>query len=148
MRKFAIVVAALMGTTACIPIPMWRQATVRPALELTLTTHEGKPAPEVEVRIRRFISGPPPDTETHRWIDASDAEGKLVLEALEQQERYAPLMMHGVNWYAWQICADHPKYGVATHRIGGTQPLMPAQTVALQLDPQVPGCDWTPMSPP
>ncbi len=45
---------------------MWRDVTVQPALDLTLTTHEGKPAPEVEVRIRRFVSRPPRDTETHR----------------------------------------------------------------------------------
>ncbi len=57
-------------------------------------------------------------------------------------------MMHGVNGYAWQICAEHPKHGVATHRLGGTQPLVPAQTQALQLDTQVPSCERTAMPPP
>ena len=96
---------------------------MRPELHLVLETHEGKRAPGVEVLARRFVSGPPPDTETHRWKAISDIHGTVSFKAIEASEPHMPLMMHGVNWYSWQICASHPKYGVATYQHDARQPV-------------------------
>ena len=125
---------------ACIPLPLPRQVSVRPQLDIVANTASGEPVMGAEIRVRRFISGPPPDTETHRWEAATGVDGRLLLSAIEARESYMPLMMHGVNWYSWDVCASHPTLGVATHTVHGTQPVMEPVAVPLVLDPAVTSC--------
>lgn len=148
MVRKLLAVAALVGLgAACCPIPVPRRATVRPDLTVTVVDAAGQPVANAAVRVRRFISGPPPETETHRWTATTDAAGAVHLDAIEQTETTLPLMMHGVVWYGWQVCAVGPgpaggAVGSADHLHHAGSPIEPPVAVALRLDPSRPDCAW------
>lgn len=110
MRAAVAVVGAavgLVGLGACCPIPIDREVTVRPQLHLTVEGSDGAPVVGATITARRLIVGPPPLTETARWTGNTGPGGKVVLAELKATEPHMPLMMHGVNWYGWQVCAEH-----------------------------------------
>ena len=145
MRRGAALaaLAGLIGVgAACCPIPLTRDVTVRPQLALEVRTHEGKPADGVDLTVRRLVTGPPPLTETERWTATTGPDGRVRLDAIERRERYAPLMMHGVNWYGWEVCAEHPKYGSGSARHDGTAPVVGPVSLTIDLDTSRADCGW------
>lgn len=137
----------MAATTACCPVPVYRDVSVRPDLTVTVVDAAGQPVPGAAVRVRRFISGPPPATETHRWTGATDEAGTLHLDAIAQREPSMPLMMHGVNWYGWQVCAVAAT-GSAGETHHGRTPVEPPVALQLTLDPAAPDCAWEPWTGP
>lgn len=79
--------------------------------------------------------------ETHRWTVTADASGAATLDAIEQSEPYMPLMMHGVEWYAWEVCAEHGG-GAASVRHSASTPVEPPVMLSIVVDPAKPDCGW------
>lgn len=144
VRALGVAGVLLVGT-ACCPIPVPRQVTVRPALTVTVVDASGRPA-DATLTVRRYVSGPPPDTETHRWT-APAPGGHATLDGIEQSETMLPLMMHGVPWYSWQICAVGPA-GAASTTVDATAPIHPTASVSLTLDAAATDCGWRDMTGP
>jgi hypothetical protein len=130
---------AVLG--ACCPIPLKRQVSVRPELTVTVADADGAPVAHAAVLVRRITNGPPPTRETHHWTTATDATGTVVLDAIEESETYLPLMMHGVEWYAWEVCVRDTR-GVGTAQHSGRTPVEPPVVVPITLDPGRTDCEW------
>ncbi|MCA9491530.1 MAG: hypothetical protein KC656_19820 [Myxococcales bacterium] len=135
MRRLLLVMGGLALGTACCPIPVPRKVSVRPRIEVTVVDADGNPVPGAALTLGRWIEGPPPETEVDRWTEAADAVGKHVFDAIEATESTMPLMMHGVPWYGWRLCAEAPELGAGTWELAATQPVMAPATARVTLVP-------------
>lgn len=120
---------------ACCPIPVPRRVSVRPRLEVEVVDGAGAAVPGATLTLGRWIEGPPPDTEVDRWTATTDPSGRHVFDAIEATESAMPLMMHGVPWYGWRLCAESPGLGAGTWELGATQPVMGPATATITLVP-------------
>lgn len=143
MRVFRILAvgAGLLASAACCPIPVSRAVSERPDLTVEVFDSSGLPAAGATVTVRRAIVGPPPKTETHRWTTTTDLHGRAHLPAIEVRETTLPLMMHGVPWYGWQVCASTPD-GAATFLHEAGAPVEPPVALRLRLGPLAADCAW------
>ncbi|MCB9688262.1 MAG: carboxypeptidase regulatory-like domain-containing protein [Alphaproteobacteria bacterium] len=135
MRRLLLVAAGLGVGTACCPIPVPRRVSVRPRIEVTVTDADGRAVSGATLTLARWIEGPPPDTEVDRWSATTDPAGQHVFDAIEATESAMPLMMHGVPWYGWRLCAEAPGLGAGTWELGATQPVMGPTTAGVTLVP-------------
>lgn len=129
--RLAAAAALLAGLAACCPIPLSRAITVRPELSVQVVDASGAGAP-ARVRIARRTAGPPPDTELEVWWAETDAQGAVVVPRIDGTDTIMPLMMHGVTWYAWELCAEGVG-GVARTEVYATAPEHPSAAVRLEL---------------
>ena len=126
-------VAAVIGIgTACCPIPVPRQVSVRPRFEVSVVDAAGAGVPGATVTLMRRIEAPPPDEEIARWTATTDPAGLAVFDALEATEGTYPLMMHGVVFYGWVACAES-SLGAGSVSVPSTQAVMPPQAVRVVL---------------
>ena len=145
MRQWAYGVLAVAILAACCPIPLSRDITERPGIEVVVSSPDGKLVDQSKVTVRRYISGPPPATERNRWHEVTADDGVALFPEIVVSEIYLPLMMHGVNWYSWQVCAEHPTLGSASETHNGGQPMESRFKMNLVLDPAKKDCGWEEM---
>lgn len=140
MTRLLGIALVLAGLGACCPIPLTRRVSERPELTVRVHDVEGRRV-DAEVTVRRVTTGPPPSRETHRWSERTGSDGEVIWPAIEATETYAPLMMHGVEWYSWDVCAV-AEAGAHSVRLPGRTPVVPPATVELTLEPDRTDCGW------
>jgi hypothetical protein len=122
--SFLVAVLLLSG---CIP---WRrEALVQPALQIRVTSPDGKPLPGARIL---FVAASNPHGVLHHALELrTDEQGVATLDEERQTETIYPLMMHGVPFYYWTWCVEKDGY---VPEVRGIQspPETPVQTVVLQ----------------
>lgn len=96
----------LLAPLACfVPVP--RTVVVTPRARVSVVRSEdGRPIAGATVVLARWSD--PHDQPQGRWTAATDAHGEARFSRREQSERVLPLMMHGVPFYRWNLCAEAP----------------------------------------
>ena len=141
LRVVLPVLTLLLGL-ACCPIPIPRQGLLRPDLEITVTDAGGAPVPGVEVILRRTIAAPGPATEIARFVTLTDEHGVARFDRAEVTDTVMPLMMHGVPYIDFEICAQTEAASASGWVDAGLEDA--PSTLALVLDPAGPLCPPAP----
>ncbi|RME75827.1 MAG: hypothetical protein D6785_14370, partial [Planctomycetota bacterium] len=93
------------------PIPIPKTFLVRPEGEIKVV-HQitQKPIAGAEIKVVRYIVGPPPKEQVNHWTQKTDINGKVHFTKKTETEWGMPLMPHGVPQYGWDIEVFHPKF--------------------------------------
>lgn len=99
----------------CIPLPVPREAQLRPALDLRVVAGpSGAPIAQALVTVVRYYY---PHGAVDHWSEhRTDRQGRVVLSELTEHEWVFPLMMHGVPEYHHAIAVSAPGYYRALRR--------------------------------
>jgi hypothetical protein len=98
------------GALGCCPIPIPRTVEVRPLGRVEVVAAAGEqPVAGASVLLAREEAAPHPrEGAVERWGAQADAKGVARFTKEERREWSYPLMMHGVTFYKWRICAQAP----------------------------------------
>lgn len=98
---------AAMG---CCPIPIPRTVEVRPLGRIeVVSAGDEQPVAGALVLLAREEAAPHPrEGAVERWGAQADDRGVARFTKKERREWSYPLMMHGVTFYKWRICAQAP----------------------------------------
>lgn len=101
----------LLGSLACLPIPIPGDALDTPQITFTLQDEEGAPIQGASVMLHRTVRYPHFKGEAESSAQASsDAGGRASFAHSVYRRTQMPLMMHGVSTDVWVVCATHPSY--------------------------------------
>jgi hypothetical protein len=130
----------LMGLVllGCFPIPVPRTVLQCPAGTVEVQDRQMRPIAEAQVVVARYRSGPPPQVVYDRFSRVTDASGRARFERQTVRENSFPLMMHGVNFYDFVVCVEHPGHRARLVRWPKEPGQEPAASVNAVLDPPGP----------
>jgi formylglycine-generating enzyme required for sulfatase activity len=132
-----VVLGVLTGVVllGCCPIPVPRTVLQCPAGTVEVQDRRMRPIPEAQVVVARYRSGPPPQVIYERFSRVTDATGRARFERQTVRENSFPLMMHGVNFYDFLVCVEHPGHRPRLVRWPKEPGQEPAASVSAVLDP-------------
>lgn len=147
---FAALLAFAFQSAGCLPILVPRKVMTQPEGTVRVVSKEtAAPLSEASVTVARYHVAPTPTEDEEeplqRWTISSNEEGEAHFTFESKREWVMPLMMHGVPFRAWVVCAaaeDHiPKLmrwhdesnDDAAKRIQSGQESLP--TLLIELEP-------------
>ena len=96
----------LLAPLACF-VPMPRTVVLTPSARVRVVRSEdGQPIAGATVVLARRSD--PHDQAQGRWTATTGARGEARFARREESETVMPLMMHGVPFYRWNLCAQAP----------------------------------------
>lgn len=104
MRAGVVLGAGLLGHCH-------RTVVTQPGLVVTVTDEQGVPVPGARVMLVHWSY--PHARIDHHVAGVADAAGRFRTDEVRQDERIAPLCMHGVPEHHYTVCAGVPGRGVA-----------------------------------
>ncbi len=134
----------------CLPIPVPRTVMTQPAGTVRVLSEETEAlVSKASVTVARYHVAPPPTREENKplqqWTISSDEEGEAHFTYQSEREWTAPLMMHGVPYRVWVVCAsaaDHVPKLVRWHNESNDDDALriqsgeePLPTLVIELQP-------------
>jgi len=107
--RSALLVAGVLLTTACCPLPWHRRVLEQPEGTFhVVDATTSAPIAGATVTVRRYNIGPPPRRVTNTWTEPTSSGGVARFSMTSRGEWVMPLMMHGVPQWGWKVCVAAP----------------------------------------